>query len=527
MQPVRRATRLSRFLLLALAFVPAPGCGPGPSRPLPAGAGSEGAIPLLDLRTLPEEMRRPLREAQDRATAAPDDPGAVGALGMRYLAHGFPAAAAACFRRAAERDPVAARWRYHLGLALESGGAVAEAVVAFGEAAALDPGYAPAFARQGALLIETDPLRAEPLLRRAIALDDRSAAALFSLGRLARAGGRLDEAQRYFRDAIASAPGYADAHYALAMLLAAQGDDAGARRHLALHAAGGPAPTTGDPLWEEIVSLGESAPVLRERAERLAQSGAVDEAVALLEKAIARDVSGSTSSTHLGLVLARQGRFQEAADRFADALKGDPGSIEAKSSLGLALTELGRADEAMRLFDEVLAQHPAHAPALVYKGRILLERGRLPEAIDLLARGVAAQPATGLYRVTLAEALIAASRESEAIPHLKRAIEQMPRHARARYLLGLALARTGRFADARDAWRAAIEAAPDLAEAHLGLAGVALQLRDPEGAIPHAERACELTQWSDRTSLETLADAYERSGRGADAARVRGLIRPR
>ncbi len=482
------------------------------------------AIPVLDLSTLPEETRRPMEEAQSRARSAPDDPGAVGALGMRYLAHGFPAAAATCFARAALLEPAAARWQYDRGLALEAIGSLEGAITAFAAAASLDPNYAPAVARWGALLLETDPARAEMLLRQATTIDPQAAAAWFSLGRLARLRDLPDEAEQHFRRAIAIAPDYADPHYALAMILLAKGDEDGAREHLALHASGGAAPTAGDPLWEEIARLGESAAVLRDRAERLAQRGAIDDAVALLEKAIARDVSGSTSSIHLGLVLARQGRFQEAAERFASALKADPGSVEARSSLGLALTELGRVQDAMRMFDEVLKQHPDHAPSLIHKGRLLCRMGRAPEGIALLSRGVAAQPGTGLYRLTLAEALLTAGQEPEAVSHLLRAVDLMPRHARARYLLGLALARTGRFEEARSAWTAAIETAPDLAEAHLGLAGVALQLRDPAGAVPHAERACELTGWSDRVALETLADAYQGAGRPADAARVRRLI---
>jgi len=520
----RHLHRLGLGLLLFSAI----GCNDA-ERPATTGsanpaAAATAAIPFLDLGTLPEEMRRSMEEAQERARNAPDDPAAVGALGMRYLAHGFPAAAATCFTRAAALDPEAARWQYDLGLSLESTGSLAGAIAAFAAAARLDPSYAPALARQGSLLIETDSARAEALLRQATTADPQGAAAWYALGRLARLKERPDEAEQHFRRAIALAPDYGDAHYGLAMVLLAKGDKDGAAEHLALHASGAGPPTAGDPLWEEIASLGESAAVLRDRAERLAQRGAVNEAVALLEKAISRDVSGSTSSIHLGLVLARQGRFQEAAERFANALKADPGSVEARSSLGLALTELGRVQDALREFDVVLKQHPDHAPSLIHKGLLLCRMGRAPEGIALLARGVAAQPATGLYRLTLAEALIAAGREPDAVPHLQRAVELMPRHARARYLLGLALARSGRFEEARAAWQVAIDAAPNLAEAHLGLAGVALQLRDPAAAVPHAERACELTGWTDRVALETLADAYQRAGRPADAVRVRKLI---
>lgn len=56
--------------------------------------------------------------------------------------------------------------------------------------------------------------------------------ALNNLGNLALDDGRPDEAVGFYRRALASGPRFAAAHYNLGRALAAQGDHAGAARHL-------------------------------------------------------------------------------------------------------------------------------------------------------------------------------------------------------------------------------------------------------------------------------------------------------
>ncbi|MFQ5701473.1 MAG: tetratricopeptide repeat protein, partial [Acidobacteriota bacterium] len=471
-------------------------CGSEQAQKPGSASGEDDALPRVDLSTLPASIRDVAQQARARAEASPDDPDAVGALGMQYLAHGFPLAAATCFHRASRLDPRSMRWLYYLGFANQGGGRITRAVKALERAVALQPGYSPALVRLGDLLIETDPDRSEGLYRHAIAANPDSATAYFGLGRVARLAGRTQEALVDFRRAVAIYPDYADAHYAIAMILSAQGKREEAAEELSKHAAGGPPPITDDPLQEEIARLGESASSLRHEAEHLSRSGEMNAAIQLLEKAIARDVSGSTSHIHLGLVLARGGKFREAVEQFELALKADPDSVEARSSLGLALTELGRIQEAEKTYREVLAQHPDHAPTLIYLGRLLAQMGRIDEGLDDLRRGVASQPANGLFQYTLGEALAASGHEREALPHLRKAVAEMPHHAMARHALGVVLARGGDLEGAREQFEAAVREAPTLAAAYLGLAGIALQHSDAASAVRYAEKACELKGYS-------------------------------
>lgn len=485
-----------------------------------AAAGAEFRLPDVDLSRLPAPLREEALAAQRRAREAPSDPEALGLLGARYLAHDYPEAAAICLGRAAEIDPNAMTWHYYLGLALAEAGEVAEAIVSLGRAAALDPNYGAALVRQGDLLLEGDPARAGRLYRQALDLDAADATAWAGLGKQERMEGRGKEALRSFSRAVVLAPDYAEAHYAIAMLLISAGKSQEAAEHLRRHAAGGAAPIDRDPLFRDLIRMGQTAGSLRRDAERLSKAGRLDEAASLLERAIAIDVSGSTSRVHLGLIKARQGRFEEAAEQFRLALAADPADVEARSSLGLALAEMRRYDEALRVYGEVLAQHPDHAPTLVYMGQLVAREGRTEEALELLRRGVRQQPGNWLYQLTLGELLARAGEEVEAIEHLRKAVHLSPQHAGARYTLGVLLSRRGALGEARDQWEEAVRLDARLAGAWLGLAGVALSEGRSGDAVLNAERACELTAYADPHCRETLAAAYRAAGRPEDAARL-------
>ncbi|HET6373511.1 MAG TPA: tetratricopeptide repeat protein [Candidatus Polarisedimenticolia bacterium] len=481
-------------------------------------------MPEVDLSTLPEATREKALAAQYRASQSPEDPNAVGELGMRYFAHAFPAAAAACLERAAALDPKSFKWIYYTGLAYERANETASAVRALEKAIEMDGAYGPALVKLGNLVLETDTRRAADLFTRAIKLNQGDAAAHLGLGRCARLQGRTQEALSHYMDALERVPDYAEAHYAVAMILASTGDKAGAQEHLRRHAAGGEPPLAADPLRAELVQIGESSFALRRDAARLAKSGRMDEAEGLLERAIQTDVSGVTAHRHLGILLAKQGRFEQAAAEFRLALKADPADIEAKTVLGLALTEMGESQEAERLFREVLERHPDDAEANVHLGRLLSAKGLKEEALDHLRRGVSSQPSNALFQYTLGESLAIAGNDTEAMEHLRKSVALQPERARAHYLLGLLLAKDGRMDEASAEFAQSVKLAPDLAEGYLGLAGVAIERKDAAAAVRWSEKACELTEYSKPDFLRTLAEAYEAAGRQNDAAKIRARI---
>ena len=513
----RRAAIRGAAALLAAALM---GLDPGGgARAAARGAGA--ALPAVDVASLPEGIRDEIQKARARVDAAPGDAGAVGELGMLYLVYDFPGAAAVCFTQAAAADPAAHRWAYYLGMACHAAGDPAGAIGAFERARSLRPDDVSTLVRLGDLLRETEPARAGELFERALRAQPDSARAHVGLGRLAHAAGRDDEALSQFAAALTAAPGFAEAHYATAMILSARGDREGARPHLQAHAAGGEPPLSDDPLALELARKGRNAAALRREAAAVARRGDTDAAIALLRSALPYDVSGTTTRQHLGLLLAQQRRFGEAAVELEQVVSADPGNVEARSMLGLALAEQGRLADAEAQYREALRRHPDHAPTLIYLAQLLAGTGRLEEAPMLARRGVEAQPANVVYRLTLAELLARSQHEDEAIAQLRRVTQTAPGHAGARQMLGSLLARAGDLAGAAEQWSAALQADPRLPEPHAGLAAAALSRGDPAEAVRHAETACELSGYRVRRYVETLASAYAAAGRGEDAARAR------
>jgi len=481
----------------------------------------EAGLPEVDLSSLPVAIRSEIESAAKRAAAAPGDASAAGELGMLYLVYDLPGAAVTCFERSVSAARAEHRWAYYLGMARQSAGDAPGAIQALEKAEALRPRDVATLVRLGGLLVESDPQRAVGLFRRALALSPDNPRAHAGLGHAARAAGRADEAMARYEAALRAAPQYAEAHYALAMILAARGDRDAAREHLRAHASGEEPALLDDPLALELARKGRNAAALRREATALARRGDVDGAIALLTTALDYDVSGTTTRQHLGLLLAQQRRFAEAAGQLSQVVQADPGNVEARSMLGLALTELGRPEEAEAQYAEALRRHPDHAPTLIYLAQLMARTSRLEDALAYARRGVELQPANAPYRSMLIDLLARAGRAAEAIEQARRLVELAPASAPARQTLASLLARSGDMDAAAREWTEAARIDPRLAEPHAGLAAAALARGDGPGAVREAETACTLGGYKMRRHVELLAAAYEAAGRSQDAQRAR------
>lgn len=134
--------------------------------------------------------------------------------------------------RAAGGELDADDW-YELALDLEAY-APAEARRGYERAIELRPGHADARVNLGRLLHDAgDTAAAETHYRAALDAGPHATAA-YDLGVALADQGRTEEAARWYRRAIAWDPDLLDAHYNLAMLFEARGDQTAALRHLAI-----------------------------------------------------------------------------------------------------------------------------------------------------------------------------------------------------------------------------------------------------------------------------------------------------
>ena len=147
-----------------------------------------------------------------------------------------------------------------------------------------------------------------------------------------RIGGRLDQAEQIYREALALDPG----HF-------------GARNNL---------------------------------GSLLHESGRVVEATEQFVQAFRINPTDVTVAINLGIALSSQQRFTESVVLYREALARNAASDSAHFNLAKSLTQLAEYDEAELHFLAALQINPKHWDARVEFGLMLLDRGRVVEAFE-------------------------------------------------------------------------------------------------------------------------------------------------
>lgn len=185
---------------------------------------------------------------------------------------------------------------------------------------------------------------------------------------------------------------------------------------------------------------------------------------------------------------------------------------------------------------------------------VAVEDGAFQKAIPLLERVVASEPDIPIAQLQLGVAYARQRQYARATPRLKRAVElqpenmfahyefavglyetgelrraagefeivaaRMPQWADARYSLGSVYARIDRVPEALTELRAALELEPRHFRANLLLGRILTLQNQAAAAISHLRAATDVEP-SSAEAHSFLADAYEKSGNAADAAKER------
>jgi tetratricopeptide (TPR) repeat protein len=197
--------------------------------------------------------------------------------------------------------------------------------------ALLDPGYGTAF----------DLALAEYEATMRYSLDFASSG--LNLGNLHASLGQPEEAERYYRQALAVDDLFYPAKANLAVLLSGQGRN--------------------------------------------------DEAERLLREILAAYPDHSDAASSLGLLLVETGRSEEAVDWLRRAVESARGVTRASYNLGLVLAQLGRVEEARATLTAALSREPANWDLLFALADLELRAGRPREALALAERMIAERPA--------------------------------------------------------------------------------------------------------------------------------------
>jgi len=113
-----------------------------------------------------------------------------------------------------------------------------------------------------------------------------------------------------------------------------------------------------------------------------AQQGRFDEAIPLLNKAVKQNPADATTLAHYGHALMAAQRSGEALEAYEWLLEMQPGHFEAHYNRGVILSQMLKHSEALAALDQALAVAPDAIGAHFNRGVVLGELQRLREAQD-------------------------------------------------------------------------------------------------------------------------------------------------
>jgi len=252
-------------------------------------------------------------------------------------------------------------------------------------------------------------------------------------------------------------------------------------------------------------------------ANALDSGGLVEDAISHYRRALEIKPNHPEALSNLGLVLGARGNVEEEIRHYREALRLRPDYLLARTNLARALQSQGNLGEAIEQYREILRLQPDDAVALLNLGSAYGAQGSLGEAIRCFRLALELETEHPQIHYNLANAWAARGGFEEAVLHYRRTLQLDPGHADAHENLALVLQMRGDVAVALGHYQAALRIAPDRIASLHGLAWILAvhpdpSVRDPAAAVGLAERATALTNRRDPTILSTLAAAYSSAG---------------
>jgi protein O-GlcNAc transferase len=231
------------------------------------------------------------------------------------------------------------------------------------------------------------------------------------------AAGRLDAAERSYREALRLEPDYAQAHHGLANLLG--------------------------------------------------RLGRLEEAESHYRAALRLNPNGAAAQYNLGHLLNRLGRIEEAADCYRRALRLKRDFPEALNNLAHILNRLGRYDEAEKSCRSALRLKPEDPAVHNNLGNALSGLGRYAEAEACYREALRLNPDLPETLRNLGDVLGTLRRYEESLPCYRSALRLRPTMADAWNNLGLTLGTLGEPEEAERCYDEALRLKPDFASAQI------------------------------------------------------------
>ena len=241
----------------------------------------------------------------------------------------------------------------------------------------------------------------------------------------------------------------------------------------------------------------------------------------------------------IGLALLKLGEYDQAAPHFQEALNRKGQLHKWHAGLGIIFRKQSRFDKAAQHLYQALQIKPDFPHARKCLADVLVNQNQLEEALRQYQQVLQRRSLDTYTRADthndLGVVLLQLGRTDKAMAHFKEALQIKPDFAQAYNGLGCALVNKGMVDRAIEHFNEALRLEPDWVDPMNNIAWLLAtrtesRLHDPQEAVRHAERACQLTKHENPGLLDTLAVAYAAAGRFSEAITTAeaalGLVRP-
>jgi tetratricopeptide (TPR) repeat protein len=440
-----------------------------------------------------------LRQFRDALRAAPSFPDAHYHLALAHSGMGHTDEALAELEEALRLRPDFLQARYQLaGCCRKRGDFEGEARL-LAEITQQAPDFAEAQYNFGLSLQRSDkPAEAVEQLHSAVRLEPRNPRFALALG-VALADRDSAEASAILRRVTALTPSDPEAHFNLALTLAAEGRE-----------------DTAIGEFQAAISLNSNhAGARRGLGIALMHADRLKESAEQLQRAAAIAPRDAETANNLGIVLLRLKDTEGAVATLEKAIAMSPKLIKAHVNLAQAYLRVGRADDARRASARAEAltkeqRDVGRAMVLVQAAQQHLRASDAAAAIPLLREAIEAHPGFVEAHMELGRAVLESGVDpAAAIRHFRTALNLDPERADAHYQIGLAMRKMGDNARALEELKSAVTMAPCRVEMMRALAAAALDAGDRATGLDELRRvlAWDPQDQKTRATLERVLRA--------------------
>ena len=242
-------------------------------------------------------------------------------------------------------------------------------------------------------------------------------------------------------------------------------------------------------LYEKALARQPKAAIaISRKADLLIDAGRSPDALAVYRAAIQAGLDLPAFHRKMGMILESMGRFDEALAEYRAARQGAPDDRPTRYLLAAMLGRLGQVDEAEKELKGLLARFPGDVQAYCQLAGIYLVRGNMEDAERVVGQAQAIDPAAVTPRSLLAEIRFRQGRLDDAERLARAILTERPGQTDVRLLLAYVLAGQRRAKDAAGEMRALLAAEPENIGWRYFLAGLYTEMGDTAAAEQELQR---------------------------------------